>query len=354
MVLKDELRASIDAIDKNILLLIKQRAIAAKKIGTIKKNTNDSYYKPEREAQVLKKIISQNDSELKDNDIAYIFRQIMSACLALEQPMKIAYLGPAGTWTGDAVIKHFGNSVNTFDYINIEEIFIQVIKANVDYGVVPIENSSSGIVTDTVAMLYKYNIKICGEVELRINHQLLASSDDIKIIYAHEQALSQCSMYLYNNYKDIELKAVSSNAVAAQIAVDNKHAAAIASKYAANIYKLNIIAKNIEDNPNNSTRFLVIGKEDINKSGEDKTTMLLLIKHTSGALFEVLSCFKKYGINILKLDSYPAPNSNKWHYLFLIDIKGHIADDNINQAIIAVKDKVLTIKILGSYPVAVL
>jgi chorismate mutase/prephenate dehydratase len=350
----DTLRKQIDTTDKEIFALIKKRAQLAHDVGEVKRaNQDNSFYRPEREAEVLRNIAKNNDSLLRDKDIAYIFRQIMSACLALEMPMKIGYLGPIGTWSGDATIKHFGDGVEAVPKMSIDEVFNGVEKNDTKYGVVPIENSTNGTVTLTVSNLFQHNLKICGEVEIRINHQLLAKSSDIKTIAAHSQALDQCHKFLSANYENVELRPVNSNAVAAEMAVKNQGVAAIASKNAAKIYDLDIIASNIEDNPSNTTRFLVLGKEDIAPSGDDKTTILITAKDKSGVLFDLLSPFKELGINLLKLDSYPDPQNN-WQYLFLIDIDGHIADNNMQQALALIKKEASSVKFLGSYPKRVL
>lgn len=349
------LREQIDTTDKEIYALIKKRAELAHSVGEVKKSAgDDKFYKPEREAQVLRRVANNNDSLLRDKDIAYIFRQIMSACLALEQPLNIAYLGPIGTWTGEAMVKHFGGGVNGVSCNSIDEVFASLQKNTADYGVVPIENSNNGTVTATVNLLYKHNLHICGEVEVRIKHNLLSGKNaNIQTIVAHQQALDQCRVFLKNNYPEVALQAVSSNALAAQLAEKDNTVAAIASRSASDIYNLEIIHKNIEDDANNTTRFLVLGKEQILQSGDDKTTILITAKHEAGVLFDILTPFKKYDINLLKLDSYPDPNHHKWQYLFLIDFSGHIEDDNVKQMLDELEKMSLEIKNIGSYPKAV-
>ncbi len=352
-----ELRDGIDALDKKIQLLIGNRAQLAAEVAQVKKNSNNNsiFYRPEREAQVLHSIIKRNDSLLKDKDIAYIFRQIMSACLALEQPLSIAYLGPEGTFTQEAALKHFGHSVSTLDCASIDEIFHQVENGNAHYGVVPIENSSNGVIGATVDMLYSQNLKICGEVEISIRHQLMSvnQSQEIKVIYAHSQALDQCQRWLSNHYPNIELKSVASNALAACIVKDEVGAAAIASEVALSLYGLERIAKNIEDKAGNVTRFLILGKEGVPASGEDKTSLLVVTKHESGALFDLLEPFKQQDINMIQLAKHPMPGV-KWEYIFLIDIEGHKDDKKVELALTEVASRVLKVNILGSYPAAVL
>jgi len=353
----EELRIQIDALDKKIQQLIGERADLATEVAKVKTATdkNSIFYRPEREAQVLRGIIERNQSLLKDKDMAHIFREIMSACLALEQGLNVAYLGPEGTFTQEAALKHFGHAVSTLDCGSIDEIFHQVEKGNADYGVVPIENSSNGVIGGTIDMLYSQNLKICGEVEIAISHQLMSvdQSQEIKVIYAHQQALDQCRRWLSNHYPNAELKSVASNALAARIAVDEKNSAAIASEAALSLYGLERIAKNIEDKAGNITRFVILSKEDAPASGEDKTSILVVTKHESGALFDLLEPFKDQGINMLQLARHPIPGV-KWEYLFLIDIEGHKSDKIVEKALSEVEKRVLKIDILGSYPVAVL
>jgi chorismate mutase/prephenate dehydratase len=353
----DELRVEIDALDREVQSLIGARAQLASAVAEVKKASDDQsvFYRPEREAQVLRKIIDRNDNLLKDKDMAHIFREIMSACLALEQPLNIAYLGPEGTFTQEAALKHFGHAVSTLDCGSIDEIFHQVEKGNAHYGVVPIENSSNGVIGGTVDMLYSQGLKICGEVEISIQHQLMMAdqSQEIKAIYAHQQALDQCRRWLSNHYPNAELKPVASNALAARLVKDEPQAAAIASEAALGLYGLDRVAKNIEDKTGNVTRFLVLANEEVAPSGEDKTSILVVTKHESGALLDLLEPFKEQDINILQLARHPIPGV-KWEYLFLIDIEGHQQDQHLKTALEKVAERVLKVDILGSYPVAVL
>jgi chorismate mutase/prephenate dehydratase len=264
-------------------------------------------------------------------------------------------LGPEGTFTQEAALKHFGHAVSTLDCASIDEIFHQVEKGNAHYGVVPIENSSNGVIGGTVDMLYSQDLKICGEVEISIQHQLMSADQslEIKTIYAHQQALDQCQRWLANHYPNAQLKAVSSNALAARLVKDEVGSAAIASEAALSLYGLERVAKNIEDKTGNTTRFLILGKEAIEPSGEDKTSILVVTKHESGALFDLLEPFKDQGINMVQLARHPIPGV-KWEYLFLIDIEGHQQDDKVKSALAEVENRVLKVSILGSYPVAVL
>ena len=353
----DELRVEIDALDREIQSLIGARAQLASTVAEVKKASEDQsvFYRPEREAQVLRTIIARNDNLLKDKDMAHIFREIMSACLALEQPLSGAYLGPEGTFTQEAALKHFGHAVSTLDCGSIDEIFHQVEKGNAHYGVVPIENSSNGVIGGTVDMLYSQGLKICGEVEISIQHQLMMAdqSKEIKTIYAHQQALDQCQRWLSNHHPNAELRPVASNALAARIVKDEPNAAAIASEAALSLYSLERVAKNIEDKTGNVTRFLILGNEEVAPSGKDKTSMLIVTKHESGALLDLLAPFKDQGINMLQLARHPIPGV-KWEYLFLIDIEGHQQESHVKTALDQVAQRVLKVDILGSYPVAVL
>ncbi|BAS67763.1 MAG: prephenate dehydratase [Gammaproteobacteria bacterium] len=353
----DELRVEIDTLDKKIQSLIGDRAELASAVADVKKASDDnsSFYRPEREAQVLRRIIKRNDNLLKDKDMAHIFREIMSACLALEQGISVAYLGPEGTFTQEATLKHFGHAVSTLDCGSIDEIFHQVEKGNANYGVVPIENSSNGVIGGTVDMLYSQDLKVCGEVEISIQHQLMMAdqSQKIKVIYAHQQALDQCQRWLSNHYPNTELKAVASNALAARMVKDEPNSAAIASEVALGLYDLERVAKNIEDKPGNVTRFLVIGNEVVPPSGEDKTSLLVVTRHQSGALLDLLEPFKEQGINLLQVAKHPIPGV-KWEYLFLIDIEGHREEAHVQNALTVLTEKALKVNILGSYPVAVL
>jgi chorismate mutase/prephenate dehydratase len=353
----ENLRDEIDGIDQQIQGLITNRAKLAQEVATVKKQSGEQveFYRPEREAQVLRKIKERNEGILSDNNMAHIFREIMSACLALEQKLKVAFLGPEGTFTQEASLKHFGNAVSFLDCPNIERIFIEIEKGNANYGVVPIENSTNGIIGATVDMLSSMNLSVCGEVEIEVHHQLMTKefNQEIKVIYAHQQAFDQCRRWLSNHYPNVELKAVSSNALAARMVQEENNCAAIASEYALNFYNLERLAKNIEDNVGNTTRFLVIGKESIEQSFTDKTSILVTTKHQAGSLFDLLEPFKKLDINILQLARHPIADV-KWEYVFLIDFEGHQKDENVIKALNLVEQKVSQLKVLGSYPISVL
>ncbi len=351
-----KLRNEIDSIDNKIQKLISSRALLAKEVAKVKTQQKDStvFYRPEREAQILDKVRKNNTSILSDDTMARLFHEIMSACLALEQVLQVAYLGPEGTFSQDAVIKHFGSFVNYLDCSTIDGVFHQVAKNNANYGVVPVENSTNGVIGVTLDMLYTQNLKVCGEVEVVIHHQLMAdnTNEDIKIIYGHQQSLEQCRRYLANHYPNAQLRPTTSNASAAQMVKNIKNSAAIASNYALEYYKLNKVANNIEDVFGNSTRFLVLGKENILPSNSDKTSLLVISKHQPGALFDILEPFKTRNINILQLARHPL-SSIKWEYLFFIDIVGHQSNSTVKEALSAIKDKAKQLVILGSYPISI-
>lgn len=354
----EEIRDKIDLVDNEIQKLIERRAQLAKDVAEIKlQNNKDAvFYRPEREAQVINKIIKRNNSLLKNKDIANIFREIISACLALEQPLKIAFLGPKGTFTQEAAVKKFGHSASTLECCNIDDAFFQVKKNNANYGIVPIENSSSGIVADSLNSLCSYDLNICGETEINISQHLmmLDKKNEIKIIYAHQQALNQCHIWLSQNYPEVELQRVASNALAAKMAKEEPNSAAIASKEAMEIYNLECVVKDIENRAINTTRFIVIGKDYIKPSGKDKTSLLVVIKHKPGALVDLLESFKKYNINMLQLARHPMPGRAKWEYIFFIDIEGHQEEEKVKLALNDVRDKSFSLNILGSYPIDLL
>lgn len=352
-----ELRDGIDEIDQKLQNLITQRAELAMRVANVKKSNDgkDSiFYRPEREAQVLAKVKKRNKSVLSDNSMAMLFREIMSACLAVEQPLKVAYLGPEGTYTQEATYQHFGHAVECLDCASIDQVFHQVEKDNAHYGIVPVENSSNGVIGASLDMLYTQNLKVCGEVEVDIHHQLITSNNKntINTIYAHQQSLEQCTRWLQNHYPDAKLQAVASNAAAAKMVQGLPNSAAIASDSALAYYSLVKIANNIEDAIGNRTRFLVLSKESVPPSGVDKTSLLVIAKHESGALFDVLEPFKKADINILQLARHPL-SQRSWEYLFFIDVVGHQEEEVVRNALNTIASKVQKMVVLGSYPISI-
>lgn len=358
----ETLRDSIDTLDQQIQELINQRAACAKKVAEVKQSKvgDDQkalFYRPEREAQVLRKVMQRNQGPLDNENMARLFREIMSACLALEEPMNIAYLGPEGTFTQAAAQKHFGHAVHTSSMATIDEVFREVESGNAHYGVVPVENSTEGMVNTTLDSFIHSNLTICGEVELRIHHHLLVGSNtqekSITRIYSHQQSLAQCRQWLDAHYPSADRVAVSSNSEAARRLQSEWNAAAIAGEVAAEIYGLKKVASNIEDNPHNSTRFLIVGREHVPASGEDKTSIIVSMKNKPGALYELLAPFHDAGIMLTRVETRPSRDGS-WAYLFFIDFEGHESDSNVKAIMQSVEDIAVYVKKLGSYPKAVL
>ena len=316
------------------------------------------FYRPEREADVLRKALKRNQGPLRDEEIARLFREIMSACLAQQEPLKVAFLGPEGTFTQAAVLKHFGSSVRALPLAAIDEVFHEVEGGVADFGVVPIENSSEGTVNHTLDMFLNSGLKICGEVELRIHHSLMGRMSglaDIRRVCAHPQALAQCRGWLDGQLPDIERVAVASNAEGARRARDERGTAAIASRTAAEIYGLTLLANEIEDRPDNTTRFLVVGRKLFSASGSDRTTLLVSTADTdgAGALFRLLEPLAQHRVNMTRIESRPS-HKRKWDYVFFIDMEGHVSDRPVAEALAALQQRASLFKILGSYPRAVL
>lgn len=354
-------RARIDQLDEQIQALISDRARCAEEVARQKNIAGDSpeYYRPEREAEVLRTVIERNKGPLADDEIARLFREIMSACLALQQPMSVAFLGPEGTYTQAAVYKQFGHSVKSRPLVSIADIFREVEAGAVHYGVVPIENSSEGIVTHTLDMFLNSSLHICSEIEMRIHHCLLGneihkeSFTSVTEIRAHHQALAQCREWLDVNLANIPRLSVSSNAAAACYAAEHKGVVAIAGATAAEIYKLDVLAGNIEDEPDNTTRFLVIGRKMPAPSGADKTSLLLATPNRPGALQSLLAPLAAKGISLTRIESRPSRRGN-WDYVFFMDIEGHAQDPEIAAVLQDLKQSTTMLKILGSYPRAVI
>lgn len=354
--MSDELqrhRDGIDAIDAEILRLVNQRAEHAKAIGALK---NGAVYRPEREAQILRRIKERNPGPLSDETAARLFREIMSACLALEKPLAVAFLGPQGTFTQAAAIKHFGHAAQTRPCASIDDVFRTVEAGSADYGVVPVENSTGGAVGTTLDLLLTTPLKVCGEVDLRVHQFLLrkaGAAGKAEKVYSHAQSLAQCHEWLNQNLPDAERVAVVSNAEAARLAAEDETAAAIAGEMAAEIYGLEKTAENIEDKPDNTTRFLVIGAHDAAPSGRDKTSLALSARNRPGAVYDLLSPLAAHEVSMTKLESRPS-RAGLWEYVFFVDIEGHRQDEKVAKAIAELREKTAFLKILGSYPVAVL
>ncbi|MES2353990.1 MAG: prephenate dehydratase [Pseudomonadota bacterium] len=350
-----ELRTQIDALDADILKLINQRAAHAHEIGQIKQG---AVYRAEREAQVLRRIKDLNAGPLTDEAAARLFREIMSACLALEKKLSVSYLGPTGTFSEAAAIKQFGHAAEAMACNSIDEVFRSAESGSTDYCVVPVENSTEGAVNRTLDLLTQTQLRICGEVVLRIHHHLLAKEADIpfssiKRIYSHSQSLAQCHEWLNLHLPGIERVAAPSNAEAARIASVEAGAVAVAGDMAAERYGLHPLAQNIEDEPNNTTRFLVLGSHETGCSGKDKTSLVMSAKNIPGAVHSLLAPFARHGVSMTKFESRPS-RTELWEYLFFVDIEGHLQDDVITKSIDELKKEAAFLKILGSYPTAVL
>lgn len=351
------MRERIDQLDEKIQQLISERAQVAEQVAQAKQGAEDeTFYRAEREAEVLRKVMARNQGPLSDEEMARLFREIMSACLALEQVMTIAFLGPEGTFTQAAALKHFGHSVQTTPLATISDVFREVESGTASYGVVPVENSTEGVIHHTLDQFMRSSLSICGEVELRIHHHLLATKDDLKDInkiYSHQQSLAQCREWLDTHMQGIPQQNVSSNAEAARLVTQDPTSVAIAGEAAAEIYGLKIISQNIEDEPDNTTRFLVIGKRATPASGSDKTSMLVSTYNKPGALHVMLEPFVKHNISMSRIESRPS-RRGMWDYVFFIDIEGHREDDNIAKAITELEQAASFVKVLGSYPKAAL
>ncbi|MBX5460425.1 MAG: prephenate dehydratase [Steroidobacteraceae bacterium] len=355
----EQVRSRIDAVDEKIHNLLNERARLAQLVGiskTLDGRTVD-FYRPEREAQVLRMAKARNKGPLRNEEVLRLFREIMSACLAQQEPLKVAFLGPEGTFTQTAVYTHFGHSVRALALPSTDEVFHEVESGAADFGIVPIENSTEGVVNNTLDRFLNSPLKICGEVELRIHHFLMGNMDSldrIQRVCAHAQALAQCRVWLDDHLPDVERVPVSSNAEGARRARDEKGTAAIAGQTAAEIYGLKVLAAEIEDRPDNTTRFFVLGRKLFRPSGDDRTTLLVSVAHTdtSGALFHLLEPLSRYKVNMTRIESRPS-HRRKWDYVFFIDIEGHAEDKHVAKALEALKRRASLFRVLGSYPRAV-
>jgi len=349
------LRDAIDSVDDGILEALNRRAKLAREIGGLKAG---QAYRPEREAQVLTRIKEKNQGPLSSETVALLFREIMSACLALERPVTVAYLGPRGTFSERAALKHFGIAAEAMATASIDEVFRAVESGAADFGVIPVENSTEGAVGRSLDLMPQTPLKVCGEVVVRIHHHLMAKSKpasfaDVKRVFSHGQSLAQCHEWLNANLPKAERVAVSSNAEAARRAAEEAGSAAVAGEMAAEHYGLTILASNIEDEPNNTTRFLVLGDYAPKPSGRDKTSLILSARNRAGAVYEMLTPFATRGVSMTKFESRPSRVA-LWEYLFFVDIEGHRDDANVASALAEVEKIAGYLKVLGSYPAAVL
>ncbi len=356
----DHIRQQIDEVDEQIQALLNRRAALAGQVREVKGQLEGpgAYYRPDREAQVLRKVIERNanqTSALTDSVMLRVFREIMSACLAQQEPMRIAFLGPEGTFTQQAVYKQFGHSVSAIAQPSIEDVFLQVQAGEADFGVVPVENSTQGIVSHTLDMFLNSDIKIAAEVELRIHQHLLTQAKSlaqVERVYAHQQSLAQCKHWLQAHLPNAELISVSSNAEAARRVRVMDDAAAIAGQHASEVYGLAILFGNIEDHVDNTTRFLVLGRALLPASGDDKTTLLVAGSDGPGALFKMIEPLSKHGINMSRIESRPS-RQGRWDYVFFIDVDGHVSEKPLAAAIEALEGEARLVKVLGCYPRAI-
>ena len=361
-------RDQIDAIDEQLLKLVNERAKHAREIGNLK--NGGPIYRPEREAQVLRRLMEHNGGPLSGEAVTAIFRAVMSNCRALEKELSVAFLGPLGTFSEEAANKQFGGLSAPVQCGSIDEVFRMVESGAVDYGVVPVENSTEGAVGRTLDLLMATNLNICGEIKLPVHHNLVSNVDDIskiKTVYAHSQSLSQCHEWLNINLPKVNREAVASNAEPAKLVSESDSAiydstmqnstghdsAAIASSRAAELFNLNILATNIEDDPKNTTRFLVLSAHDVAASGKDKTSLVIAAQNVPGAVVALLEPLAQHKVSMTKLESRPS-KIGMWEYVFFVDIEGHHQDANVASALAELQQRASFLKVLGSYPVAVI
>ena len=347
------LRDKIDEIDTQILDLLSRRAKVAQEVGRVKKQTDAPIYRPDRERQVLRRIADRNPGPLHSGDLQKIYREIMSACRALERRNVIAFLGPAGTFSEQAVYDCFGSAVGTLSCSTIDEVFMSVENGDAEFGVVPIENSTEGAINRTYDLFVRSPLTISSEVSIPIRHNLMTASgtmQGITQISAHAQALAQCQGWLNVHFPDIPKRAVSSNAEAARIAKDDPTIAAIAGEIASKCYDLKIVNAQIQDEPQNRTRFAVIGKVGTEPTGKDQTSLLVSVKNEAGSVYKMLEPFNRYGVSMTRLESRPMKDRD-WEYYFFVDLVGHIKEEKVAKALEELKGRVAYFKVLGSYPV---
>ena len=347
----DKLRRDIDAVDDEVAKLVDRRAGLAVEIGKLKQGS--AVYRPEREAEILRRISSKI---LPRERMVAVFREIISACRGLEEAIRVSYLGPEGTFSEQAVRKHFGSAVETVPSGSVDEAFRRCESGAAQFAVVPVENSTEGAVGRTLDLLLATPLKICAEVELRVQQNLLSKSDlkKVKKIYSHAQSLAQCQGWLAQNLPQAERVAVVSNAEAARLAAKEKGAAAIAGEAAGSRYKLNALARSIEDDPSNTTRFLVLGRLEPAPTGKDRTSLVMSAENKPGAVHALLSPLAEHRVSMSRIESRPSrARTSLWEYVFFIDVEGHQQDERVVKALDALKTKTSYLKILGSYPVAV-
>jgi chorismate mutase/prephenate dehydratase len=347
----EKLRKDIDDVDNEILRLLNKRAETVIGIAHIKRNEKAKFYSPDREREILERLTSLNKGPFPNDTLKVIYREILSASLSLEEPLKVACFGPLATFTHLAALRHFGSSASFLPVESIKAVFDAVDSGKAEFGVVPIENSNEGVVSSTLDLFMDYDLKVSAEVMLEITHNLLSKSGDkakIKKVYSNPQASAQCRRWLESNLPGIPILESTSTARAAEIASQDDEAAAIASELAAKVYDLHFVEKDIGNSRHNYTRFLVISKEYPPKTGKDKTSIMFSIKDRPGALHNILTPFKRAKINLTKIESRPSKRK-AWEYIFFVDMEGHIDDKRVRKAIDGIRDNCLYVKILGSY-----
>ncbi len=349
----DDYRNQIDSLDSEIVKLLNERINVVLKIGEEKKKEGAEIYVPSRERAVFEKIKSLNTGPLPEESAHAIYREIMSAALALETNMKIAYLGPEATFTHQAARNKFGVSVDYIPTSTIAEVFDRVANRTADYGVVPVENSTEGAVTHTFDQFATTTLKICAEAYLPISLTLLSDQpkEEINLIFSKQEVFGQCRSWLTANMPNVKLSPVESTTKAVQLALETPGAAAIASVMAADMYDVDVLAENIQDMQGNTTRFLIIGQDYSEPTGSDKTSVMFGVKHKVGALYDALSVFKADNINMTKIESRPSRNKN-WEYYFFVDIDGHADDPEVSRALNELQEHCTIMTVLGSYPKA--
>ncbi len=353
-----QLRKEIDRIDEEIVALLSRRADIARKIGEIKKKKNLEYHAPERERAIFEKLLSLNKEKFGERfpseALIHIYREVISACLSLEKPLRIAYLGPKATFTHQAALERFGFSAQYISCPTIRDVFEEVQSSRVDYGIVPVENTTDGVVNYTLDMFLESDLKISGEVVIPINLHLLSNLDDIgkiKKLFSHKVAFGQCRRWIERNIPGVQLVETESTAKACEIVLEEENAGAIASEVASYTYHLNILVRNIQDNADNYTRFLIISKREVPPTGDDKTSILFAVRDEPGALYKALEVFYVRGINLTKIESRPS-RKKAWDYVFFVDLEGHKEEEHIKQALQELEKVTQMVKVLGSYPKA--
>lgn len=346
------LREQIDSIDAQILDLLNRRARVAQEVGHVKAESNAPVFRPEREAQVLRSVAERNPGPLNALDVQTIFRDIMSACRALEKRVTVAYLGPEGTFSEQAVYRQFGHAVEGMPCTSIDEVFRAVEAGTADFGVAPVENSSEGAINRTLDLLLQTTLSISGEVSIPVHHSMMTKTgtmDGVTRIFAHSQALAQCQAWLNQHYPHIERQAVASNAEAARIASEDGTVAAIAGEIAGEKYNLAIVNAHIQDDPHNRTRFAVIGRLHTTPSGKDQTSLVLAVPNKAGALYDLLAPLSRHGVSMTRFESRPA-RIGTWEYYFYVDVEGHVHEEKVKNALAELKQDAAFFKVLGSYP----